>query len=718
MNNLTLKDLLDKLKIYNPDEVGVIERAYEYADTLHQGQVRQSGEPYISHPLNVVYILTNMHADRDTICAGLLHDTLEDTNVTKEDIAHDFNQNVANLVDGVTKLSKMNFSSKQDQNYANTRKIITGIAEDVRIIIIKLADRLHNMRTLEFKSEFKQKENALETIEIFVPLAYYIGAYRIKSELEDLSLKYLKPDMYKRIEERKLGLEESSNECLKEILYKIKALLNEKNIPNEIKVRTKNIYGIYKKLNEGHKLSDIHDLLALKIMVDEVANCYYTLGMIHQEYHPINGKFKDYICNPKTNMYQSLHTTVFGPDDRLVQTQVRTFNMDKVASFGLTVYWDEQKGKARDVMQDDLKQKFQFFNSLIEINSMFGDNQQFVNQIKTELFADRIYVYTTKGDIIELPKGATPIDFAYSIHQHVAESMVGAKINGKIVPITTKLKNTDVVEIITSKTASGPKLDWIKSIKTNSAKNKIVSYLKKQSKESNIQKGMESFEKEASKFGIPMDELMAEKYLKPMLAANNFNTVEEMYENIGFGVLSVKKAANRIYEEYKAQNKIEEEKTETNIQKSRKSNFEGVEVEGIDNCLVKFAKCCNPIPGDDIIGYISYGKGVSIHRADCPNLVGLDIEQRRIGVKWKTKENAEYETKIIILANDRPNLGLDILKLLQEMKIRITGFTARTTKNNQCAIDVSVETSSVDELQRIIKGVRKIDSVFEVKRAK
>ena len=476
MNNLTLKDLLDKLKIYNPDEVGVIERAYEYADTLHQGQVRQSGEPYISHPLNVVYILTNMHADRDTICAGLLHDTLEDTNVTKEDIAHDFNQNVANLVDGVTKLSKMNFSSKQDQNYANTRKIITGIAEDVRIIIIKLVDRLHNMRTLEFKSEFKQKENALETIEIFVPLAYYIGAYRIKSELEDLSLKYLKPDMYKRIEERKLGLEGSSNECLKEMLYKIKALLNEKNIPNEIKVRTKNIYGIYKKLNEGHKLSDIHDLLALKIMVDEVANCYYTLGMIHQEYHPINGKFKDYICNPKTNMYQSLHTTVFGPDDRLVQTQVRTFNMDKVASFGLTVYWDEQKGKARDVMQDDLKQKFQFFNSLIEINSMFGDNQQFVNQIKTELFADRIYVYTTKGDIIELPKGATPIDFAYKIHTDIGNTMIGVFVNDEYVPIDYVLQNKDRVRIVTDDLSYGPRIDWIDKVQTSLAKKKIKEF--------------------------------------------------------------------------------------------------------------------------------------------------------------------------------------------------------------------------------------------------
>ena len=478
MENDILQDLIDKLNEYNSEEVEVIKKAYEYAKKLHDGQYRQSGEPYINHPLNVAYILADMHADRDTICAGLLHDVLEDTEITKEDIAHDFNQNVANLVDGVTKLSKMNFSSKQDQNLANTRKIITGITEDVRIIIIKLADRLHNMRTLQFKSEFKQKENALETMEIFVPLAYYIGAYRIKSELEDLSLRYLKPDMYKKIEERKLKIEEDSNGCLQEMLLKIQAMLNDKNIPNEIKVRTKNIYGIYKRLSEGQKLADIHDLLALKIMVDEVANCYFALGMIHEEYHPINNKFKDYICNPKTNMYRSLHTTVFGPDDRLVQTQIRTFAMDKVASFGLTAYWDVEKGNARDVMQEDLKSKFQFFKSLTEINSMFGDNQQFVNQVKCELFSDKVYVYTTKGDIIELPKGATPIDFAYKIHTDIGNTMVGVFVNDEYVPIDYVLKNKDRVRIVTDDLSYGPREDWIEKAQTSHARRKIKEFKK------------------------------------------------------------------------------------------------------------------------------------------------------------------------------------------------------------------------------------------------
>ena len=476
MNTITFQDLLLKVLEYSPEDAEIVSKAYDYAATFHEGQMRQSGEPYIIHPLNVAYILADMHADADTICAGLLHDTLEDTNVTKEDIAYYFNQNVASLVDGVTKLSKMNFSSKQARNYANTRKIITGITEDVRIIIIKLADRLHNMRTLEFKSEFKQKENAIETMEIFVPLAYYIGAYRIKSELEDLSLRYLKSDTYKRIEEKKLSVEQLSEDCLTEMLSKIEMLLSNKNIPNEIKIRTKNIYGIYKRLSEGHKLSDIHDLLALKVMVDDIENCYRTLGIVHSQYPPVNDKFKDYICNPKTNMYQSLHTTVFAPDDRLVQTQIRTFEMDNVASFGLTAYWDLKKGDARDAMQDELKQRFQFFKSLTEINSMFGDNQEFVAQVKSELFADKVYVYTTKGNIIELPKGATVIDFAYKIHTDIGNTMVGAFVNDEFVPVDYVLHNKDRVRIVTNDFSFGPREDWINKVQTSLAKRKIREF--------------------------------------------------------------------------------------------------------------------------------------------------------------------------------------------------------------------------------------------------
>lgn len=476
MNNITIEELLKKIKDYNPEEVEYVKKAYEYAKKLHEGQYRQSGEEYITHPLNVAYILADMKADRDTVCAGLLHDTLEDTNITKEDIVHDFNQDIANLVDGVTKLAKMNFSSKESQNLANTRKIITGITSDVRIIIIKLADRLHNMRTLQYKTEFKQKENAMETMDIFVPLAYSIGAYRIKSELEDISLRYLYPNAYNKIEEQKIKIEEDSKECIKEMLYKIKGILKDKNIPNEIKVRTKNIYGIYKRLQEEDKLSDIHDLLALKIMVDDIDNCYRTLGLVHSVYHPLNDKFKDYISNPKTNMYRSLHTTVFGPDERLVQTQIRTFDMDNIASHGLTAYWDINKGAAREKMQEDLKKKYQFFKSLIEINSVFGDNQEFVTQVKEELFKDKIYVYTTKGEIIELPKGATAIDLAYKLGSDIGNTMVSAEVNGNVVLPEHILHNKDRVRIITNVYSFGPRENWLDVVKTTRAKRKIKEF--------------------------------------------------------------------------------------------------------------------------------------------------------------------------------------------------------------------------------------------------
>lgn len=479
MNNLTIDNLLDLVKSYNPDEVDIVKKAYDYAENLHRGQKRQSGEPYIIHPLNVAYILADMHADRDTLCAGLLHDTLEDTNITKEDISHDFNPEIASLVDGVTKISKLNFSTKQEQNMANTRKIITSITNDVRIIITKLADRLHNMRTLEYKTEFKQKENSLETMEIYVPLAYYIGAYRVKSELEDLSFRYLKPDMYLSLLEKNRKLEEDNKIYLEEMLYKIKNILEDNSIPNETKIRTKNIYGIYKRLSEGERLSDIHDLFSLKIMVEGIKDCYQSLGLVHSLYHPINSKFKDYICSPKTNMYSSLHTTVFGPEGRLVQTQIRTFDMDKIASFGLTAYFDLNKEEARTVMQEDLKRKYQFFKSLVEINSVFADNQDFVNQIKNELFSNKVYVYTINGNKIELPKGSTVIDYAFNLDSDIGNTMVGAIVNDEYKDVDYILRNNDRVRIISDDLSFGPREEWITKAITTKAKKRIREFNRK-----------------------------------------------------------------------------------------------------------------------------------------------------------------------------------------------------------------------------------------------
>ena len=479
MNFLTLNDLLLKVLEYNPEEVQYIKRAYDYAEYLHRGQLRKSGEPYIIHPLNVAYILAEEHADRNTVCAGLLHDTLEDTKITKEEIAQNFNPDIANLVDGVTKISKMNFSTKQAQNDANTRKIITSVRNDVRIMIIKLADRLHNMRTMQFQAEEKQKENALETLEVYVPFAYYLGSYKIKSELEDLALRYYNPEAYKENEEIRYKIEEENQPLLEEMKHKIDCFLTYKEIPHEIKIRIKNIYGIYKKTLEKKDISDIHDLLALKIMVNEIDECYRTLGIVHEEYRPINAKFKDYICNPKTNMYRSLHTTVFAPNNMLVQNQIRTFDMDRVASFGLTAYWDTKKGQARDIMQSELRNKFQFFQSLTEIDEMFLDNKEFVQKIKEELFTDKVYIYTPKGDIIELPKGSTPIDLAYKIHTDIGNSMIGALINYKTQSIDYLLKTKDRVKILTSPSSEGPKEDWLEKAHTSLAKRKIKEFYRK-----------------------------------------------------------------------------------------------------------------------------------------------------------------------------------------------------------------------------------------------
>lgn len=477
---MTIENLIELVAKYDISAITEIRRAYEFACEAHQGQFRQSGEPYIIHPLNVAYTLAEMQADKETIIAGLLHDVVEDTHYTIEDIAKYFGSEVAKLVSGVTKLAKMEFSSKTEENDANTRKIITSVTEDVRIIIIKLADRLHNMRTLSVKKKEKQVENSNETLEIFVPLASRIGAYRIKTELEDLSFSYINPDMYKNIEEELEKVKKDSAGCIKEILKDINGLLSAENIPHEIKTRTKNIYGIYKDIIEKKEMAEIHDLLALKVMVKEVKDCYLTLMLIHSIYNPMNSELKDYICNHKSNMYRSLHTTIFGPENRLVQTQIRTFEMDKVASFGLTAYWATNGSLAREKMQENLKE--QFVKTLNEINHTIKDDNTFVSQVRAELFENIISVYTPKGEIIELPTGSTAIDFAYQIHTKVGDNMAGVLINEQPHEITTVLKHDDRVTVLTDPNTLGPQKYWLRHVKTTRAKRKIEEYIKHERK--------------------------------------------------------------------------------------------------------------------------------------------------------------------------------------------------------------------------------------------
>lgn len=472
MEKLTLNDLLAKVAEYNIENLEIVKKAYYYAEELHRGQKRQSGEDYIVHPLNVAYILAEMHADKDTICAALLHDTLEDTEITKEQIAKDFNKTVSYLVDGVTKISRMNFSTKEEQNMANTRKIITSMRNDIRIIIIKLADRLHNMRTLQYKSEDKQKENSQETLLLYVRLADRIGLHVLKRELEDLSLQYINNDEYNRIKEMRLKVAEDSKECIQEMLGTINDLLNNQNIPHEEMVRIKNIYGIYKKIQRGYRLTEIHDLLSLKVIVDNINDCYPTLRWIHWKYKPINRKFKDYISVCKPNGYQSLHTTIFGEDGRLVQTQIRTPPMNQVASYGLAANWGDYPENANLVMQQEWKTNDPFYDSLVEIDSQYANDKEFVDQVYRELLGDRISVYTQTGKL-ELPKGATPIDVAYNIHTEVGNNMVGAIINGKEAEIGKQLKQNDNVRIITDDTSIGPNASWLTQTATTKAKRKI-----------------------------------------------------------------------------------------------------------------------------------------------------------------------------------------------------------------------------------------------------
>lgn len=474
MDNISINDILNLVNDYSEEELNKIKKAYEYASNLHSHQFRDSNEPYIIHPLNVAYILASIHADSDTICAGLLHDTLEDTVYTKEEMCNDFGESITLLVDGVTKISKMSYSSKEERNYANTRKIITSITKDIRIIIIKLADRLHNMRTLQYKEPKKQKENALETMEIFVPIAYFIGAYKIKNELEDLSFYYLNKDKYCEISDKRKKMELLYRDCLFQMREKLTTILADNNVPCDIRVRTKNVYGIYKRLVKSESIGDIHDLFSMKIIVDELFNCYKTLCLVHQCYNPINGKFKDFICNPKTNRYQSLHTTVFGPEERLVQTQIRTYDMDRINNYGLTAYWDINKDEARIIMQEDLSRKYQFFKSLVEIDSVFADNRAFVNRVKNEIFNKQVYFYDALGNTIELPEGSTLLDYAYSLSDYYGDNLQSGIVNGKSVGANYVIQNKDRVRILLNNSLHQDRSGLIGELATTKARERIL----------------------------------------------------------------------------------------------------------------------------------------------------------------------------------------------------------------------------------------------------
>ena len=710
--NLTFDELFDKVSTYikNAKSKKLITKAYLFAYEKHFGQKRHTGEDYITHPLNVAYILSEINADYQTICAALLHDTIEDCDVTVEDISNEFTVEIANLVNGVTKINKLNFSGDNEAILANHRKILVGLTEDVRILFIKLADRLHNMRTLWILSEKAQKENSKETLEILVPIAHRLGMNKIKSELEDLSLRYSKPDVYFSIVEKlnQSKLERNSNVDL--MMNSLIELLNEHGIKHKIKGRAKSIYSIYKKLDTGRRFSDIYDLLALRIFVDTDQDCYQTLGIIHSKYRPIPKRFKDYIAMPKENGYQSLHTTVFGENGQLYEIQIRTYAMDEVAENGVASHWS-YKEKGKTIMQSAMEDKLQFFRNIMELSTEVESDELFVNSVKEDVLKNIIYVFTPKGDVIELPLGATPIDFAYRVHSKVGDSMVGAIVNGNIVSLDYQLQNNDIVKINTNK-SSTPSREWINMAYTAQAKNKIKAYFNKIDKEENLKKGEELLLKELRRKKISNVEFYKDENIDKVLEEFHVGDLTELYISIGSGKFSAISIVNVIGLEEQSKEEIILNKVNNNTEvKIHVKN--DIIVEGIDDIKVNIASCCKPIPGDSIVGYITKGNGISVHRCNCPNI--NEIEERLIDVTWNNEINKKYSTNILVQALDNKNVLIDIISKTSSSDVVVQSINTINTNDNYM-FDIVLLVANIEKLNKFINDLEMLDKIIKVER--
>lgn len=708
-SNYTIEDLIEKASVYILEEENLekIRQAYYFADNSHSGQYRKSGDPYIIHPLHTAIILTTVYADTDTIIAGLLHDTIEDCSVEKEELEELFGPVVANLVYGVSKLGRIHFSTENEYLIDYYKKIIVGMSEDVRVIIVKLADRLHNMRTLYALTTEKQKKIAKETLEILTPIAHHLGIYKIKSELEDLSLRYLKPDVFYDIAEKLDQTKIERDNTVNDMMNLVTDLLNEHNIPHEMKGRAKSIYSIYNKLNKGRKFSDIYDLLALRILVHTEQECYLTLGIIHSKFKPIPKRFKDYIAMPKTNMYQSLHTTVFGVDGYLFEIQIRTYEMDEIAENGIASHWAYKEHKdASQLMQNTTEQKLQFFKSIIELNEDKMSSEEFVNSVKNEVLNNNIYCFTPKGDILELPKGATPIDFAYKVHTRVGETMIGAIVNNSIVPLDYELQNNDIVKINTSKNAKGPSQEWLKIVKSSQTRNKIRAFFSKNEKEIYIERGKDFLEKELRKRKIPFADFFKNGHEEQLLKELKIECLEELYLEIGNGKYAASTIVNIIY-------KKEEPIKQKKILPKVGDTSSDIVVAGIDKVKVNLANCCNPIPGDEIIGYITKGNGISVHRKNCHNLEYLD--NRIVLVNWNPTTKDKYETVILIHTNTRENKLLEVMQKLSVFDIRIDRFLTLYEDEN-IVYEITLYIKDLEYLVKLFKELGKLNYITRIER--
>ena len=729
VQNKSIEDIISLVKQKKRwADTKLIIKAYNYAKEKHGTQCRKSGEPYIIHPVQVAYILADIGLDEATICAALLHDVVEDTEVTHEDLVRDFGEEIATMVAGVTKLGELRYqASTEERQVENYRKMFLAMGKDIRVIIIKLADRLHNLRTLKYLRRDRQIANAKETMELYAPLANRLGIYSLKWELEDLAFKYLYPEEYRELVEGIDKKREERLQFIEKIMDDIRGQLKKQKIEAEVTGRAKHLYSIYRKMKRDNKtLDQIYDLFALRILVNSVKDCYAALGVVHEMYSPMPGRFKDYIAVPKPNMYQSIHTTLLGEKGTPFEVQIRTWEMHRIAEYGIAAHWaykEANYGKKGKQVVTVTKDKLAWLRETLEWQQDMKDPQEFLNTLKTELFEDEVYVFTPKGKILVLPRDATPIDFAYSIHEEIGNHMVGCKINSKMMPIITKLQSGDIVEIMTSDSQKGPSRDWLKFIKTTKAKSKIQSWFKKEQRSENIEKGKDLIEKEIKRIGISHDELFKQDYINAALDRYKFKNLEDMYASVGFGAISQVKIISRMLEEYRKSHKEEniEQKIEelTSKRKTVKPSSTGVVVKGIDNCLVKLSKCCNPVPGDNIIGYITKGRGVSVHRTDCVNVKDLLKEEDRIiDVYWYTEKATSYNVDITVYANDRSGLLADVIQVLSNLKTKLMGLNSKATKEHIATIEITIEVENIEELNKVLKELRKVDSVYEVTRKK
>ena len=734
------KELINSVLKYHPStDISMIEKAYKVASEAHEGQKRKSGEPYIIHPLCVAIILAELELDKETIVAGILHDVVEDTTATLEDLSREFNDEVALLVDGVTKLGQLSYShDKMDLQAENLRKMFLAMAKDIRVILIKLADRLHNMRTLQYMRPEKQQEKARETMDIYAPIAMRLGISKIKVELDDLSLKYLKPDVYYDLVDKVALRKSERQEFVNNIVKQVKQHMDEASIKAQVDGRIKHFFSIYKKMvNQDKTIDQIYDLFAVRILVDTVKDCYAALGVIHEMYKPIPGRFKDYIAMPKQNMYQSLHTTLIGPSGQPFEIQIRTYEMHRTAEYGIAAHWkykEANNGNATTTTVTE-EEKLSWLRQILEWQQDMSDNKEFMTLLKSDLnlFSDNVFAFTPSGDVKNLPKGSTPIDFAYSIHSAVGNKMVGAKVNGKLVPIDYVIKNGDQIEIITSQNSKGPSRDWLKVVKSTQAKNKINQWFRSELKEENIQHGKDLIAAYAKAKGINFAEINKPEYQEKIRRKYGFHDWNSCLATVGHGGLKESQIVNRMYDEYKKNHVVpvtdaevlgsiaEKQQAAAGTQPEHKSKS-GIVVHGLYDVAVHFSKCCNPVPGDEIVGFVTRGRGISIHRTDCVNIINLSKmeKDRLIEAEWQDTalmdNGAEYQADLKIFCHDRPGLLVDITKIFTEKEINISGIQSKTSKQGIATIEVFFNIRGRDQIKVLVEKLRQIESVIDVER--